>query len=81
MRLFGFDKFWQLDWQKQENTSIYSCKHNGYTILCDKTIATIPFFKIYKGDIENHNQVTHEIDTDMLILQLRSIKDTGKIAI
>ena len=80
MKLFSFDKFWNLAWKRLKENK-YTCEYLGFVLLVDKSKASTPKFHIYRTDkIEDENCVANDMDSDMLILQLKSIKETGKIA-
>jgi len=81
MKLFSFDKFWELTWQKLQGFN-FEAKYKGYTIIANKAKVSSPEFKIYKGDeIKEDNLVASHLNSDLLIMQLKSIQETGKIAV
>ena len=80
MNLFSFDKFWGLDWTKTED-NIYSSSYEKFIVAVDKTRASRPVFSIHANEATWTDCLVDELDSDMFILQLKSIKETGKIAI
>jgi len=80
MKLFSFDKFWEISWGKLQGY-LFEAKYNGYIIVADKRKVSSPEFKIYKDSIKDDNCVAAHLDSDLLIMQLKSIKETGKIAV
>ena len=86
MRLFGFDKFWDLDWTHNGNDR-YKCDYVGFSLLADKRRAVRPIFEIVRpfteeieGHTNGHYLLAGDMDTERFIMQLKSIKETGKIA-
>ena len=81
MKLFSFDKFWELSWQKAQGFN-FETLYKGYLIVANKAKVSAPEFKIYKGEeASEENLVAAHLNSDLLIMQLKSIKDTGKIAV
>ena len=80
MKLFPFDKFWELSWEKI-NGYIFKAHFGKYVITANKAKASSPEFCIYSEVIDSAHSLIIGLDTDMLILQLKSLKETGKIAV
>jgi len=82
MNLFSFDKFWELTWSKVHGF-LFETKYKGYHIIANKAKASSPEFTIYKGEeySKEENLVATNLNADLLIMQLKSIQETGKIAV
>ncbi len=80
MKIFSFDNYWGLDWLKY-NGGLHTCTKRNFIYVVDATRAKAPVFKIYKENLEEENLLASELDSDSFIMQLKSIKETGKILI
>ncbi len=80
MKLFSFDNFWGLNWQKN-NSNNYTCYLRDFVYTADTTRAHSPFFRIYKGEVSEATCLMANLDSDSFIMQLKSIKETGKLLV
>ena len=81
MKLFTFDKYWGLDWEKkQQNLYTFSKDFGGtkFTFEANTCRASNPIFAIYN---DKNQCIMSELDGEMLIMQMKSLKETGKIII
>ena len=78
MKLFSFDNYWGLDWQKQKD-GFYHCYLREFIYVADATRSHAPVFAIYKDAITEDTCLAARLDSDSFIMQLKSIKETGKI--
>ena len=78
MKIFTFDKFWNLIWAPLGNNT-YSCEYFDFYVVADKAIAAHPTFSISHVDNDVKTLLIKNLDSDGLIMQLRSIKETNKI--
>ncbi len=80
MSLFSFDKFWNIQWMK-ESGYLFVSKFCDFIITANKERVSSPVFAIYRDKMGKENMVAHDLTTDLLIMQLKSIKETGKILV
>ncbi len=80
MQLFSFDKFWGLSWTKVHGY-IYSCEFDGFIITANKEKVSSPRFALYRNYIADDNCIIGDLDSDILIMQMKSIRETKTIAV
>ncbi len=81
MRLFSFDKTWDLDWQKTDSQNIYNSIQDGFVFVADTTRSNNPLFSIYQGAVKSEYCLDYDLDNDFFIMQLKSLKETHKLLI
>lgn len=79
MRLFSFDKFWELEWEKTSDSNIYKSQKGDFVFEVDRTRSTSVLFSIGLLSGEKGKYLLTRLNTDYFIMQLKSIKETGKI--
>ena len=78
MKYFSFDKYWGLDWNKTKQ-GVMTCHKDGFIYVADTKIVSTPTFAIYHKKVSSEYCLMGSMSADMFIMQLKSIKEYGKI--
>ena len=79
MKVFSFDKYWGIDWVKVEN-NIYEFRNGDYLYRADKSKNSNPKFSIFLVVSKSVKKcIADMLEEDTFIMQIKSIKENGKM--
>lgn len=79
MTLFSFDKFWGLEWTRIGNSNLYYSEKGDFKLYVDRTKSSACLFSIARMDAKKGEYLAERLNTDLFIMQLKSIEETKKI--